>query len=127
MAGFVMAAGLIDVVITGADRIAMNGDFANKIGTYPLAILANAHDIPFFVAAPASTFDPEARDGGDIKVEFRPEEEVLGFAGKRVAPKGVRSINPAFDIVPARLVSAFVTDRGFVDPPFAGNIDAILK
>ena len=114
-AASLMARGEIDLVVVGADRIAANGDTANKIGTYALAVLARAHDIPFFVAAPRSTFDL-ARESGDlIPIEERPSTEV------ETAP-GVEVYNPAFDVTPAELITGIATDRGVIRPPFGDNI-----
>lgn len=119
MAAAMMRAGEVDVCLVGADRIAANGDVANKVGTYALAILARHHGIPFYVAAPSSTLDPATPDGTSIVIEERAASEVLGFNGVRVAPDGVAVRNPAFDVTPAALVSAIVTDRGLHWPPFA--------
>lgn len=115
-AGAFMRAGQVDAVIVGADRIARNGDFANKIGTYEKAVVAHENRIPFYVAAPWSTFDPDRRDGSSIPVEERSEEEVLAWAGRRVAPPASHARNPAFDVTPARYVTAFVTPAGVVRP-----------
>lgn len=117
MAAVLMRRRLLGSVIVGADRIAMNGDVANKVGSYGLAVLAKAHAIPFFVAAPVSTIDPRARDGEDIPIEQRHADEVIGCGGRRVAPEGTSVFNPAFDVVPASLITAIVTDRGIVRPP----------
>jgi len=117
MAGHLMKAGQVDLVIVGADRIAANGDTANKIGTYPLAVLAQRHRIPFYVAAPLSTFDLRIADGTGIPIEERDAEEVTGFAGVRWAPEGVAAFNPAFDVTPAELITGIVTERGVVSPP----------
>ena len=114
MAGHLMSRGEVDVVVVGADRIAANGDVANKIGTYALAVLAKRHGIPFYVAAPLSTFDPKIPDGSHIPIEERPAEEVTGYRGVRWAPEGVKVRNPAFDVTPARLVSAIVTEQGVI-------------
>ena len=122
MAGFLMSCGEIDLVIVGADRIAANGDFANKIGTYTLAVLAQRHRLPFYVAAPRSTFDTSLADGRAIPIEERAASEVLGYGTTRWAPEGVKVLNPAFDITPAELVSAFITERGIVRPPFGPGI-----
>ncbi len=121
-AGSLLRQGVVDAVITGADRIAANGDTANKVGTYPLAVLADRHDVPFYVAAPASTFDPATRGGGDIVIEQRAADEVLACGGRPVAPAGVAAWNPAFDVTPAELVTAFITERGVLRPPFAGSL-----
>ena len=116
-AAFLMSQGLVDVVIVGADRIVRNGDVANKIGTYSLSIAASKHRIPFIVAAPTSTFDLSLLDGEKIKIEYRNQEEVLSFAGKRIAPKNASAYTPAFDITPAKYVSAIVTERGVIEKP----------
>jgi len=112
----VIARGLADAVIVGADRIAANGDVANKIGTYPLALAAARAGIPFVVAAPESTLDPATPTGADIAIEERDEDEVLVFGGRRVAPSGSRAFNPAFDVTPADLVTAIVTERRVIRP-----------
>jgi methylthioribose-1-phosphate isomerase len=125
MAGWLMSRGEIACVVVGADRIAANGDVANKIGTYALAVLAAHHAIPFFVAAPWSTVDLGTPDGGAIPIEERDDEEVLLLAGRRIAPEGVRARYPAFDVTPAGLVTAIVTERGVVRPPFAEGLRAL--
>jgi len=112
MAGYLMRQGEIDAVITGADRIAANGDVANKIGTYTVAVLAREHGIPFYVAAPISTIDMSLRDGSQIPIEERSEREVTHVGERQLAPTGVAVRNPAFDVTPARLVTAIVTERG---------------
>jgi methylthioribose-1-phosphate isomerase len=117
MAGHLMARGEVDAVIVGADRVAANGDFANKIGTYMVAVLAERHGIPFYVAAPLSTVDRAAASGAEIPIEERPREEVLGFGALRWAPEEVNVRNPAFDITPAALVTALITERGVVGRP----------
>ena len=111
-----MAAGQVDLVIVGADRITRNGDFANKIGTYGLAILAHAHHIPFYVAAPCSTIDLSLLDGSQIPVEFRGDEEICELAGIRTAPAGTKGWNPSFDVTPARLLHGLITERGVLTP-----------
>lgn len=115
-AGYYLHNGDVDAVIVGADRIARNGDFANKIGTYEKAVLAHENDVPFYVAAPWSTFDPTRADGATIPVEERAEAEVLGIGARRVAPKRSRARNPAFDVTPAKYVTAFVTPIGVLRP-----------
>jgi methylthioribose-1-phosphate isomerase len=110
--------GTIDAVITGADRIAANGDVANKIGTYPLAVLAHRHGVPFYVAAPTSTIDPATATGAGIEIEQRDPEEVFGFGGVRVTPDGVAACNPAFDVTPSELVTAILTEKGVQRPPY---------
>ena len=112
----------IDLVIVGADRIARNGDTANKIGTYALAILAAHHGIPFYVAAPRSTFDFAIASGDEIPIEERPASEVTEFQGRPVAPEGAQVYNPAFDVTPAHLIAAFVTERGILRPPYNESI-----
>ncbi len=112
----------IDLVIVGADRIARNGDTANKVGTYALAILAAHHGIPFYVAAPRSTFDFSIAGGADIPIEERSAEEVVSFRGQRVAPDGAAAYNPAFDVTPGHLITAFVTECGIVRPPYGDSI-----
>ena len=116
MAGALMREGRIDMVIVGADRIAANGDTANKIGTYSLAILARHHGIPFYVAAPLSTFDANLPDGAAIPIEQRAAAEVTGYGDLRWAPEGVEVANPAFDVTPAGLISAIITERGVFKP-----------
>lgn len=122
MAAQVMAAGKVQAVVVGADRIAANGDTANKIGTYGLAVLAHAHGIPFYVAAPATTFDLQLADGQGIPIEQRHADEVTHHAGRRLAPVGVDVYNPAFDVTPARLITALITDRGVIRPVTRENI-----
>jgi methylthioribose-1-phosphate isomerase len=121
-AGSLMARGLVDVVVVGADRIAANGDVANKVGTYPLAVLARHHDVPFYVAAPVSTIDGATSDGGSISIEERDPREVTEPFGTRVAPAGAAAANPAFDVTPAALVGAIVTDAGVARPPFGPSL-----
>ncbi|HHY12922.1 MAG TPA: S-methyl-5-thioribose-1-phosphate isomerase [Firmicutes bacterium] len=126
-AGYLMSLGKIDAVIVGADRIAANGDVANKIGTYTLACLCRQHDIPFYVAAPVSTFDLSLACGREIHVEERSESEVLEFMGKAVAPAGAKALNPSFDITPGTLVSAIITENGTVFPPIEENLAGVVK
>jgi methylthioribose-1-phosphate isomerase len=118
MVSSLMAAGEVDLCIVGADRIARNGDVANKIGTYGLAVLARHHGIPFHVAAPWSTVSPETRTGADIRIEERDAAEVLALGGVRTAPEGIRVRNPAFDVTPAALVTSIITDRAVHLPPY---------
>src|SRR3712207_785172 len=113
-----MERGLVDRVVVGADRIARNGDVANKIGTYGLAVLARFHDVPFYVAAPTSTIDPSAATGGDIPIEERGREEVAAFAGHPTAPATSPVRNPAFDVTPAALVTALITEVGVFHAPY---------
>jgi len=126
MAGSLIASGDVDVVVVGADRIAANGDVANKIGTYPLALLATEHGVPFVVAAPTSTIDLDTPTGSAIPVEERPGDEVVVVANERIAPAGVAAANRAFDITPARLVTAIVTERGILRPPYADALRAVV-
>ena len=122
MAGSFMRQGLIDAVIVGADRIAANGDVANKIGTYSLAVLARQHEIPFYVAAPLSTLDLGIPDGSSIPIEQRDPAEVTHIGGVRVVPDGVPVFNPAFDVTPNSFVTAIITDRGVAVPPYIENL-----
>ncbi len=122
MAGALMREGGVNMVITGADRVAANGDVANKIGTYGLAVLARHHAVPFYVAAPRSTFDAETSTGADIEIEQRAESEVREVRGQTVAPKDVAVWNPAFDVTPAHLITALVTDAGVLRPPYGPRI-----
>jgi methylthioribose-1-phosphate isomerase len=117
-AGFVMKRGEVDLVVTGADRIAANGDTANKIGTYSVAVLARHHGIPFYVAAPCSTIDPSIPSGASIVIEERDAAEVRGVAGRQTAPTASPVFNPAFDVTPAELITAIITERGVVRPPY---------
>jgi methylthioribose-1-phosphate isomerase len=126
MAGHLMSRGEVDAVIVGADRVAANGDVANKIGTYMVAVLAARHRIPFYVAAPLSTIDRAVASGADIPIEERPRDEVLGFGDVRWAPPEVSVRNPAFDITPAELVSALVTERGVLRRPDRAGIAALF-
>lgn len=118
MAAFLMSQGKIDLVIVGADRIASNGDVANKIGTYGLAVLAHAHSIPFYVAAPISTIDFSLEDGSQIPIEERAREEVTHFGGIKIAADNVNVYNPAFDVTPNKYVSAIVTEKGIARKPY---------
>ena len=126
-AGHLLATGRIRACIVGADRITARGDVANKIGTYALAVLAAAHDVPLYVAAPSSTFDLAIEDGGDIPIEERAADEVLAPLGVRAAPAGARAFNPAFDVTPARLVRGIVTERGVITPVTRDAIRAVLR
>lgn len=122
MAGHFMKSGQVDLVLLGADRICRNGDFANKIGTYSLAVLAHHHGLPFYTAAPWSTMDMALPSGDGIVIEERDAGEVRGFGGVRWAPEGVGVANPAFDVTPAHLVTAIITDRGIARPPFDASL-----
>ncbi len=127
MAATLMKQGKIDAIFTGADRIAANGDTANKIGTYMLAVLAKHHGIPFYVVAPESTFDLSIGSGEQIPIEERSRDEVLGFGGRPTAPRQVKVYNPAFDVTDHRLITAIVTEKGIIRPPFCRNIKKIFK
>ncbi|WP_223068498.1 S-methyl-5-thioribose-1-phosphate isomerase [Paenibacillus caui] len=127
MAAVVMSKGWVQAVIVGTDRIAANGDVANKIGTYGVAVLAKAHGIPFYVASPLSTIDLNTPTGRDIPIEERPETEVTEAFGKRTAPAGVKVFNPAFDVTPNEYVTAIITEKGIVRPPFAEGLAALFK
>jgi methylthioribose-1-phosphate isomerase len=121
-----MAAGRVDLVAVGADRIAANGDVANKVGTYPLAVLARRHGVPFYVVAPTSTVDPATPSGADIPIEQRDPAEVTEVLGTPVAPVGTPAWNPAFDVTPAELVTAIVTERGIARPPYEPSLASLL-
>jgi methylthioribose-1-phosphate isomerase len=121
-AGSAIASGLVEAVIVGCDRVAANGDTANKVGTYGLAVLAARHGIPMLVAGPLSTFDPGTPTGAEIVVEERSADEVRGFGGRLTAPPGAPVWNPAFDVTPAELITAFVTEAGILEPPFEASI-----
>lgn len=126
MAGWMMKKGEISKIIVGADRIAANGDVANKIGTYTVAVLAKEHKIPFYVAAPTSTIDMKMRSGEEIPIEERDEEEVTHVNQKRVAPLQIKVRNPAFDVTPHSLVTAIITERGIIEKPYRENIKKIF-
>ena len=126
-AGAAMAAGMVDAVIVGADRIAANGDSANKIGTYGLAVLARHHGIPFWVAAPRSTLDPGTPDGASIVVEERDPDEVRGYRDVRWAPATTAAWNPAFDVTPAALITGIITDAGILAAPYGAAIAALAQ
>ncbi len=124
-AGSLMRRGTIDLVVVGADRIARNGDVANKIGTYSLAVLAKENGVPFYVAAPISTVDFDCPDGAGIPIEERDPSEITELFGTRIAPEGVSALNPAFDVTPATYVTAIVTDRGIAFPPYDVSLAAL--
>jgi len=126
MAAQVMKEGRVQVVITGADRIAANGDTANKIGTYGVALLAHAHQIPFYVAAPSSTFDLSLPTGDAIPIEQRDPREITHGLGKQIAPDGIKVYNPAFDVTPARYIAGIITEKGMIQPVTADVIRATL-
>lgn len=125
-AGYLMSRGEIDLVIVGADRVAVNGDTANKIGTYSVAVLAKRHGIPFYVACPLSTVDRALSDGAGIPIEERGGDEVTGYGAVRWAPQGVKTRNPAFDVTPAELITALITERGVVQPPEPRGIQRLF-
>ncbi len=125
-AGHLMAKGEVNAVVVGADRIARNGDVANKIGTYGLAILAKEHGLPFYVAAPVSTLDLNTPSGDDIPIEERPAHEVTHLAGQPIAPEGARARNPAFDVTPHRYVTAIVCESGVARPPYVESLPRLL-
>ena len=127
MAGTMMRQGHVDLVVVGADRIAANGDVANKVGTYAVAVLAKVHQIPFYVAAPVSTVDLNTPDGGQIPIEERNEREVTHVGSARLTPGGVRIRNPAFDVTPAEYVTAIVTERGIARPPYDESLARLLS
>jgi len=127
MAGWVMKEQRVQAVITGADRIAANGDSANKIGTYSVALLARAHGIPFYVAAPSSTFDLSIKTGAEIPIEQRKPEEITHGFGRATAPEGTLVYNPAFDVAPAESITAIITEKGIIQPVTEENIRAMLS
>jgi methylthioribose-1-phosphate isomerase len=127
MSGSMMRQGKIGAVVVGADRIAANGDVANKIGTYTVAVLAKEHGIPFYVAAPISTVDLETSDGSKIPIEQRNPAEVTHIAGKAITPAGVQIENPAFDVTPAKYVTAIVTERGIARAPYEESLTRLVK
>ena len=122
MSGYFMNKGMIDMVVVGADRIAANGDTANKIGTYNLAIAANYHNVPFYIAAPLSTIDTSISSGEEIPIEERSHEEVTHINGKRICAEGINVINPGFDVTPASLIKGIITEKGVLYPPYNESI-----
>ncbi len=127
MAGAVMSKGWVQAVIVGTDRVAANGDVANKIGTYSVAVLAKAHGIPFYVACPMSTIDLDTPTGADIPIEERHEDEITQGFGKRTAPRGVKVYNPAFDVTPHEYVTAIITEKGIVRAPYKENMQKLFE
>ncbi len=125
--GSLMSRGMIDVAVVGADRIAANGDTANKIGTYMVAVLARVHEIPFYIAAPRSTIDPTLPNGDGIPIEQRDAKEVTHFNGSLVAPKGAKALNPAFDVTPNKYISGIITEVGILTKPFGKAIRKALQ
>jgi methylthioribose-1-phosphate isomerase len=126
MAGMVMSQGKIDAVIVGTDRVAANGDIANKIGTMSVAILARHFNIPFYIAAPSTTVDINTLTGKDIPIEERNTDEITNWDGRRIVPEGIKVYNPSFDVTPHELITAIVTDRGIIYPPFGENIKRLF-
>jgi len=126
MAGPLMRRGEVDFVVVGADRIAANGDVANKVGTYTVALLADAHKVPFYVAAPLSTIDLATPTGDDIKIEERAPREMTHMGSTRLTPEGASVWNPAFDITPARLITGIITERGIIRPPYDKSLPALF-
>lgn len=127
MAAWVMKTDKVQAVIVGADRIAANGDVANKIGTYGLSVLAKEHGIPFYVAAPISTFDFSLASGAEIPIEERSSDEVFHFGGVRTAPHGIKAFNPAFDVTPAGKITAIITESGVITSPYAESIQKLCR
>lgn len=127
MAGYLMKCGMVDLVITGADRVALNGDTANKIGTYSLAVLAEKHNIPFYVAVPLSTFDTKKENGDEIPIEERDAKEIVHFGDMATAPPKTEAFNPAFDVTPGDLITAFITEKGIIKPNYTTNIQKLFS
>jgi methylthioribose-1-phosphate isomerase len=127
MSGHFFQQGKFDAVIVGADRIAANGDAANKIGTYTVAVLAHAHGVPFYIAAPVSTIDAQCPTGAEIPIEERSAAEVTDIGGTRMAPEGISVRHPAFDVTPARLITAIITERGVLRPPYGEAIADLFR
>lgn len=125
-AGSLIKRGEVDMVIVGTDRVGANGDTANKIGTYPLAVIAHENDIPFYVAVPLSTIDMSIENGDEIPIEEREGDEIAHFNGSKVAPKKVETYNPAFDVTPHKYITAFVTEEGIIEPPFEENFKKLF-
>jgi methylthioribose-1-phosphate isomerase len=126
-AGWLMQQGLVQWVVAGADRIAANGDTANKIGTYALATLARAHGVKFMIAAPLSTIDRATASGADIPIEHRGPDELTHLAGQPIAAPGVAVLNPVFDVTPAHLIDALATERGLIERPDRAAIEALFR
>ncbi len=127
MAAVVMSKGFIDAVIVGCDRVAANGDTANKIGTYGLAVLAKAHNIPFYIAGPTSTIDMDTPSGKEIPIEERKADEITCGMGRRTAPAGVKTFNPAFDVTPNELITAIITEKGIIKPPYNKGLKELFQ
>jgi methylthioribose-1-phosphate isomerase len=127
MAGYLMQMGRVDAVVVGCDRIAANGDVANKIGTYTIAVLARRHRIPFYVAGPTSSIDLNCPAGKDIPIEQRDPKEVSHMFGRALAPKGIQIFNPAFDVTSQELITAIITEKGIIHPPYDQNIKTHVR
>lgn len=127
MAGSLMKSGKVDMVVVGADRVTANGDTANKIGTYPLAVLAKENDVPFYVALPLSTFDLETETGDEIEIEEREEDEVTHLGKTQITPKKTAAYNPAFDVTPYKYITGFITEKGIIEPDFEENIKKLFE
>lgn len=126
-AGSLIKRGEVDMVIVGSDRVASNGDTANKIGTYPLAVIAHENEVPFYVAVPLSTIDMDVESGEEIPIEEREGDEIANFNGSQVAPKKVETYNPAFDVTPHKYITAFITEEGIIKPPFDKNFKELFE
>lgn len=126
-AGSLMQQGKVDAIIVGADHVAANGDTVNKIGTYSLAVLAKENNVPFYIAVPLSTIDPEIDTGDDIPIEIREADEITHFNGSQIAPKKADAYNPAFDVTPNEYISAFITEKGIIEPPFKKELENTLQ
>ena len=127
MAASVLRSGGVSCIVVGTDRTAANGDVANKIGTYPLAVMASRHGVPFYVAAPLSSIDLDCPSGAEIPIEQRSADEITHLGGKRITPKGIKVFNPAFDVTPAELVTAIITERGIAYPPYVESLAALKR
>jgi methylthioribose-1-phosphate isomerase len=127
MAASVLRSGGVSCIVVGTDRTAANGDVANKIGTYPLAVMASRHGVPFYVAAPLSSIDLDCPSGAEIPIEQRSASEMTHLGGKQITPKGVKVFNPAFDVTPAELVTAIITERGIAYPPYVESLAALKR
>jgi methylthioribose-1-phosphate isomerase len=127
MAASVLRSGGVSCIVVGTDRTAANGDVANKIGTYPLAVMASRHGVPFYVAAPLSSIDLDCPSGAEIPIEQRSASEITHLGGKRITPKGIKVFNPAFDVTPAELVTAIITERGIAYPPYVESLAALKR
>lgn len=127
MAGHILKQGMVDVVVVGADRVAANGDAANKIGTYSVAVLAREHKVPFYVAAPLSTVDMETPSGDDIPIEVRPDREITHIRDRQITPDGVEVLHPAFDVTPNRLIAGVITEKGIAQKPYKASFSKFFK